>query len=122
MQIYKNWLRRNGTPYQEESFGLTFQYQGGTFIIANNSDDIDYFQLIMPGIMDVHGNELKVLQTANTINQEIKCVKCFIAGGDSVWLVTEILLDKTPEIDSIMPRLLAMLHGARMRFRQEIRN
>ena len=71
--------------------------------------------------MDVEGNLNQILRAANTINQEIKCVKCTVAGGRSVWLATEILLDKTPEIDSIMPRLLAMLHGARIRFNHEIR-
>ena len=121
MHIYKNWLRRNSTPFQEAPFGLAFQYQGGSFIIAENSNDPDYFQLIMPGIMDVNGNLNKILLAANAVNQEIKCVKCLVAGGESVWLATEILLDKTPEIDSIMPRLLAMLHGARMRFNQEMR-
>ena len=70
--------------------------------------------------MDVDGNKKRVLEAANTINKEIKCVKCTIAGGDSVWLATEILLDQTPEIDSIMPRLLTMLHGARMRFQLEM--
>lgn len=116
MQIYKNWLRRNGIHFQEEPFGISFQYQGGNFIITENSGDKDYFQLIMPGIMSVNGNKIKVLESANTINQELKVVKCIIAGGDSVWLLTEILLDQTPEIDSIMPRLLGMLHSARMRF------
>ncbi|MBD5318954.1 MAG: hypothetical protein K2M71_03230 [Duncaniella sp.] len=120
MQIYKNWLRRNSIPYREESFGIAFQYQGGSFIIADNENDKEYFHLIMPGIMDVRGNKLQVFEAANTITSEIKCVKCFIAGGDSVWLATEILLDKTPEIDSIMPRLLGMLHGARMRFQNEM--
>ncbi len=121
MQIYKNWLLRNGLPYREAPFGLSFHYQGGNFIIADNADDSDYFQLIMPGIMDITGNKARVLEVANTVNQEIKCVKCTIVGGDSVWLATEILLDQTPEIDSIMPRLLAILHGARLRFQHEMR-
>lgn len=98
-----------------------FQYQGGNFIIADNVGDTDYFQLIMPGIMDVQGNKVRILEACNTINQEIKVVKCIIAGGESVWLTTEILLDQTPEIDSIMPRLLNILHGARLRFQQEMR-
>ncbi len=116
MQIYKNWLRKNGIPFDEQPFGLAFTYQGGSFIITENSGDADYFQLLMPGIADVNNNRSQVFEAANTVNREIKCVKCFIMGATSVWLATEILLDQTPEIDSIMPRLLTMLHGARMRF------
>lgn len=121
MQIFKNWLRRNSTPYQETPFGLVFNYQGGNFIISDNTNDPDYFQLIMPGIMDVEGNLNKVLKAANNLNQEIKCVKCTVPSEKSVWLATEILLDKTPEIDSIMPRLIAMLHGARVTFNHHMR-
>lgn len=122
MQIYKNWLRRNNTSYQETPFGLLFKYQGGGFIIADNSNDSDYFQLIMPAIADVKGNLFRVLKAANIVNREIKCVKCTITDdNENVWLATEILLDQTPEIDSIMPRLLDILHGARMRFNQEMR-
>lgn len=121
MQIYKNWLRRNNTPYQEAPFGLAFKYQGGSFIIADNTNDSEYFQLIMPAIMNVEDNIFGALKAANIVNREIKCVKCTITDdNESVWLATEILLDKTPEIDSIMPRLLDILHGARMRFHQEI--
>lgn len=119
MQIYKDWLHKNNVPYEEESYGLSFNYQGGHFIITDNADDSDFLQLLMLNIMEAYDNNARVLKVANTINKGIKCVKCMIVK-DSVWLATEIYLDQTPEIDSIMPHLLNILFGARMRFKEEM--
>lgn len=117
MEIYKQWLRENGVKFNEESFGLAFNYQGAHFIIANNSSDSQYFQLIMPGIYDVEpGEKMKILEIVNSLTRDIKCLKAVIQDGGSVWLMTEIFIDRTPEIDSIMDRLLQILHQGRMLF------
>lgn len=117
MQIYKNWLRQNGVPFNEEVFGLAFKYQGANFIIANNDNDPLYFQLIMPGIYDVQpGEKVKVLEVANSLTREIKCLKVVIQDGGSVWLMTEMFIDSTPELDDFMERLFAILHGGRVKF------
>ena len=117
MQVYKNWLQSNGIKFQEEMFGLAFKYQGANFIISNNSNDPLYFQMIMPGIYDVQpGEKNKVLEIANSLTREIKCLKVVIQDGGSVWLMTEMFIDSTPELDDFMERLFSILHGGRMQF------
>jgi len=117
MQVYKNWLNSNGINFREEMFGLAFKYQGASFIIANNSSDPLYFQLIMPGIYDVQpGEKVKVMEIANSLTREIKCLKVVIQDGGSVWLMTEMFIDSTPELDDFMDRLFDILHGGRMKF------
>ncbi|MBO5580239.1 MAG: hypothetical protein J5952_07460 [Prevotella sp.] len=117
MQIYKNWLQRKGVTFREEVFGLAFAYQGANFIIADNNSDKLYFQLIMPGIYDVQpGEKMKVLEVANTLTRDIKCLKVVIQDGGSVWLMTEMFIDSTPELDDFMDRLIAILFGGRMQF------
>ena len=117
MQIYKEWLQSKGVNYREEVFGLTFSYQGANFIIANNSDDKLYFQLIMPGIYDVQpGEKMKVLEVANTLTRDIKCLKVVIQDGGSVWLMTEMFIDSTPELDDFTDRLFGILFSGRMHF------
>ncbi len=117
MQVYKTWLQNNGIKFEEEVFGLAFKYQGANFIIANNGNDPLYFQMIMPGIYDVQpGEKVKVLEIANSLTREIKCLKVVIQDGGSVWLMTEMFIDSTPELDDFMERLFSILHGGRMKF------
>ena len=71
----------------------------------------------MPGIHDVQpGEKMKVLEIANAITRDIKCIKCYVQDGGSVWLSTEIFIDSTPEVDDFMERLLMILHEGRMKF------
>ena len=117
MKVYKEWLQNNGYRFQEEEFGLTFKYQGANFIIFNPGNDNLFFQLVMPGIYDVQpGEKVKVLEIANSITREVKCLKCVVQDGGSVWLMTEIFIDSTPELDDFMERLLGILHEGRFRF------
>ena len=117
MQIYKDWLKSKGVAFREEVFGLAFSYQGANFIIANNSNDKLYLQLIMPGIYDVQpGEKMKVLEVANALTRDIKCLKVVIQDGGSVWIMTEMFIDTTPELDDFMNRLFSILFGGRMQF------
>lgn len=117
MQIYKDWLRSKGVAFREEIFGLAFNYQGANFIIANNSNDKLYLQLIMPGIYDVQpGEKMKVLEVANALTRDIKCLKVVIQDGGSVWIMIEMFIDSTPELDDFMDRLFSILFGGRMQF------
>lgn len=119
--IYKNWFKKNNISYNQTDAGLVFEYQNGIFVITENSNDKEYFQLIMPNIGEINDNNFgDMLVAVMAINREKKCVKCFVEDGN-VWLSTEILLDQTPEIEAIMPRLLSMLHGARNEFRSKIK-
>lgn len=119
MEIYKNWLRSNGVKFEELPFGLGFKYQGAGFILWDNSKDKQYLALSMPNIYDVDGNEFKVLQIANKINEEIKAIKVVVRDG-RVWLNIEMFIDNTPDIEDFMDRLLDILLECRIRFGDEL--
>ncbi len=117
MNIYKNWLNSQGLSFHETSFGLLFSYQGGGFIIANNKNDKDYLQLIMPNIYTVDSiSKQTALKVANNLNRDIKGLKVIINDDNSVWLTIEQFLDETPEVEDFMDRLLAILLQGRLRF------
>ncbi len=124
MEIYKNWFHENGIKFEEQDYGLTFKYQGGYFIIANNQNDIQYLNIVMPGIFDFADNPQipreKVQMVANRINAEFKVVKA-VYDDEDCWLATEIFIDSSPDIEDYMERLLAILHHARMEFFQYLR-
>ncbi len=125
MDIYKNWLSENGVKYEEKDYGLTFKYQGGYFIIGNNSKDSQYFNIVMPGIFDFGDNpdvpRIKVLEALNKINADSKVVKA-VCDQEDCWLTTEIFIDSTPDVEDYFERLLNILHQSRMEFFQILRN
>lgn len=125
MDIYKNWLSENGVKYEEKDYGLTFKYQGGYFIIGNNSKDSQYFNIVMPGIFDFGDNpdvpRIKVLEALNKINADYKVVKV-VCDQEDCWLTTEIFIDSTPDVEDYFERLLNILHQSRMEFFQILRN
>ena len=117
MNIYKSWLKQHGIPFKELPFGLHFQYQGGSFLVADNSGDSQFFQLLMPNIYEGNDSErMRVLEMCNKINEDKKVVKAHLTDDNHVWLTTEILIDNTPDVDDFFDRLLQMLHQARMEF------
>ena len=125
MDIYKNWLADNGVKFEEKDYGLTFKYQGGYFIIGNNANDLQYFNLIMPGIYDFADHpempRIKVLEALNKINAQYKVVKA-VCDDEDCWLTTEIFIDSTPDVEDYFERLLNILHQSRMEFFQILRN
>ncbi len=125
MDIYKNWLSENGVKYEEKDYGLTFKYQGGYFIIGNNSKDSQYFNIVMPGIFDFGDNpdvpRIKVLEALNKSNADYKVVKA-VCDQEDCWLTTEIFIDSTPDVEDYFERLLNILHQSRMEFFQILRN
>lgn len=124
MDIYKNWLAENGVKFEEKDYGLTFKYQGGYFIIGNNSKDLQYFNIVMPGIYDFAEHtdvpRIKVLEALNKVNAQYKVVKA-VCDDEDCWLTTEIFIDSTPDVEDYMERLLNILHQSRMEFFQYLR-
>lgn len=107
------WLKQQGfCPQIDQDGDIQFKYQMRNFYYFNNDDDESFFRLAMPGIFDVTDeNRYAVLETMNEINKMFKIMKAFIPNND-VWLSTEILLDSTPEVGDLIPRLLnSLLHG-----------
>ena len=121
-ELVLDFLRKEGfAPEVDTDNGnLFFKFQMAGFLYVNNDEDKGFFQLLMPAIYDVtEDNRYAVLEAANEINTKMKVAKANIIG-DSVWLACEILLDETPNVEDIMPRLLGILQTARQEFYQEM--
>ena len=119
MEIYKNWLYENGVKYEEHDYGLSFKYQGGFFIIAQNENDKQYFNILMPGIYDFEEHpdtpRLTVLEALNKVNTRYKVVKA-VCDDEGCWISSEILIDSTPDVEDFIERLLNILHQSRLDF------
>lgn len=117
MQIYKDWLKSNNIQFEETPIGILFHYQGGGFLIANNSNDRQYLQILMPNIYKVSPYEkTQAMEVINKMNIEFKCLKALIQDDNSIWLSTEIFIDSTPDIKDFFSRLLSILLSGRIKF------
>jgi hypothetical protein len=116
MEVVKKWLRANGYKFEVQPFGIAFKYQGGHFIIGDNSDDEDYLQILMPFVYTLEdpSEKEKALQVCNEMNRNFKCLKVYFADEDSIWLAIEMFTYQTTDFDSLMERLLDILHAGRM--------
>ena len=118
-----NYLQQQGLmPKFDEKNNIDFMYQMRHFLLFNNDDDEAYIHLTMPCIYDVtEDNRLAVLEAANEVNMNVKVVKLIVADED-VWCSTEIMMDSTPELNDLIPRLLNILLGAQNEFYETINN
>lgn len=122
-EMVLDFLRKQGfcPEVDSDNGNIMFKYQMATFLFVNNDEDEEFFQLIMPAICDVSEDNREImLEAANKINRGIKVVKACIMG-ETVWLFFENLLDKSPEVGSIIERALNILHGARQQFYDHLR-
>ena len=71
-----------------ENGNIIFKYQMRTFIFINNDEDESFFQLALPGIVDVtEDNRELVLEACNKTNFGIKVI------NENIQIEAEILYD-----------------------------
>ena len=104
-------------PQYDERGNIEFKYQMRNFLFFVNDDDAQFFQLTMPSIFEVtDDNRLAALEAMNQINDNTKVIKLTVTKSGYVWESTEIMLDSTPELDDVFPRLLNILLNTQQKF------
>lgn len=120
-ELVLDFLRKEGfTPTVDERNNIVFKYQMTTYVFFTDENDDEFFQLTMPAIYDVtEDNRELVLEAANKVNQSMKVIK-IIVTQESVWVLFEILLDETPQVEDIMPRAFRIMEDGRRKFYEQI--
>ncbi len=124
MESFKNYLRSQNMIFELQDFGVTFDYQGGTFAVFEDEDDKNYFQLCMPAVFDIEDTEIskpEILNILNEISSATKCVKAVLMDDGAVWMNIETFIDSTPEFKDFFFRLLNILHASRMQLVDAVR-
>ena len=116
-----NYLKSQGLmPEFDERNNILFKYQMKTFLYFSDDNDVAFFNLTLPRIFDVTDeNRMEVFEAINEVNETTKVVKLTIAG-DSVWCATEIMMDSTPELNDLIPRLINILLNSQQKFYNNI--
>ena len=70
-----DFLAEEGFRPHETPFGIAFKYEGFNFLYFKDTEDEQYFRLMMPAIFEVtDDNEETVLRVMNDVNSNIKVV------------------------------------------------
>ena len=111
------YLKEEGLVPQFDSKGnINYKYQMKNFYYINNDDDPNFINLTLPNIYEVNDdNRYAVFEALNEVNETTKVVKVTISS-DSVWCATEIMLDSTPELGDLFPRLMNILITSQQKF------
>ena len=108
-------------PRYDDNNNIRFMYQMVDFLYYNNDSDEAFINLTMIGFYKVtDDNRLAVFEAMNAVNETTKVVKLTISRDNWVWAGTEIMMDSTPELDDVLPRLLRILIVAKDKFLKEI--
>ena len=113
------YLKEQGLcPKVDDDGDIVFKYQMLTFVFFEDDGDERFVRLGVPNIFQAtDDNRMIVLGAVNELNAMIKVVKACVVR-DHVWLSAESLLDGTPQLNDIVPRLLNILVKARIQFAQ----
>ena len=118
--LVSKYLKSRGVVATKNALGLNFTYEGWNFLFWNDADDPLFFRLTLPGIFDVTDeNRATVLEAINEVNRVMKVAKTLVPRN-SVWIYAEMLMDSTPVLDDMVPRLLNILMSARQEFYDQI--
>ena len=119
-ELVKDWLLNEGYKFEVDEDGdIRFKYQGKAFYCTGDSNDEQFFRIIMPGIYQLEDNRVKVLEAINTVCREMKVLKAFLVD-DKLWLSIEMFVDSSPEVDDFIERCLNILTAGFERIAHEI--
>lgn len=108
-------------PEYDGNNNIRFKYQMMNFLYYNNDNDEAFINLTLPGIYKVtDDNRIAVFEAMNEVNETTKVVKLTISHDNWVWCGTEIIMDSTPELDDLFPRLIKILMTAQQKFHDSI--
>ena len=118
--LVKNFLSTEGYKWEVDSDGdIKFKYEGVTLYFTVSKDDESFFRIIMPGIYQLEGNRVKVLEAINAVARDLKVVKAFLVE-DRLWLSIEMFIDSSPEVEDFFPRCMRLMKMAREKMANEI--
>lgn len=116
-ELMMQYLHEEGFCPKENEYGLDFKCEGRSFVFFYDSEDDQYFRLMMPNIFEVTDeNREAVMYALNETNATVKVVKAYTPIPQAVWAGFEVLVDSTPVLSDLVPRGLNMLRTAQQTF------
>lgn len=113
LQKYNDALRSQGYRPQIQDGHVSFQHEGGTFVIPVDDADPDYLRLVFPNFwsIDSDAERHRVLAAAAHVTAEVKGVKVFPIEGNT-WAAVELFLPGGEGFAAVLPRCLRAIQSA----------
>ena len=129
-ELVVKFLKENKIEPEKTEFGLRFFLENWSFLLWDDPNDPSFFRLTLPGIFDVtDDNFAEAIIACNQINLDYKVVKALIYSFDgengneeemNVWICFEQVLDSTPEVSDLVPRVVNSMINAAHDFVQKM--
>jgi tetratricopeptide (TPR) repeat protein len=113
-QFFVDYLKEEGyVPKIDESGDIEFKFEGDYYWIELEEDDEDYFRLYTAGDWGCKNDEekIKLLKAASEASAQIKFVKVFVRGDDTVFTSVEVILNNRDDFKTNFERWLSVLQG-----------
>lgn len=115
IDLCEQWFRNEGLiPSRLGDDHLLVKYQRLNLLVEAPTNDQNFLRLILQFGKDNFPSKSRteLLEVASTISKDRKVIKGFVEKDDGLSLSAEVLLDTTPVVEDILPRLLDMLYHA----------
>lgn len=111
-EILHEVLIELGFRPEETEIGFAFRYEGANMLLLLSSDDDNFLNITVPGILDCDGdNTAYVCALMEKINSTLKYIKSYVLNG-SVWLCYERELFGGEKLEEIVSRMIMQLEIA----------
>lgn len=112
LQQCEEWFRSRGFEARIiPSVALIAQYQGYKVAIPDTGNDTDFFKVDICFVSKIFEGfkRSELLEATSKICEQLKAVKAYLDEDGNVNFSVEILLDKTPQVKDVLPRVLDIL-------------
>lgn len=114
-----DYLCRNEMNPEDVGGDIYFEHEGRKFIFVNDDRDATFFEIDMLYLLSVPTDSADtILRIINNVNCKQKLVKLVLVNG-YVNASAEIILDSSPELGDLVPRLIKLLVHAQDAFNSQ---
>lgn len=99
--------------YRTENLGgiaLGLKVNGMGIVIFSHEEDKNFLKMDLR-FKEVPAKRQELFEIANAICEGRKVAKMYIEDDNSICITTEILLDNSPQLADVLPRLVDILQG-----------
>ncbi len=109
-------------PEVDEDGDVRFRHEGRTLYLFRDGKDPEYFRVALPGAWECDGpeEESRALAAVNSVNRDLKTVKCVLVDG-VVWVSVEQFFDPPEAFRPVFTRLLDVIGSAAWQVRERMR-
>jgi hypothetical protein len=121
-EMYSSYLAEEGySPKIDEDGDVVFKFEGGTYFVAIDEDDAEFFRVVLANIWAIESEAEgeKVLRAALHATSRTKVVKV-LPVRDNTWASVEMFCSPPQSFRNVFPRALRSLQVGVRHFREKM--